>query len=355
MDGFEVSAGIVVIGATNRPDILDPALLRPGRFDRHITVDQPDLEGRRLILELHARGRQMGPDVNFSHLAKRTPGFSGADLANVINEAALLALRERKDFVTMDELQEAVQRVLHGPKRKGRVLTEDERRRAAYHEGGHALVAAAVGRGDEVHRVSILARGRGLGITGIQRDSDSHLLTRSAIYAQLVTSMGGLAAEELVFGEPSTGAEQDLEQATELARDMVGRYGFSPALGRARLLASDAEQFLTAETGLSELSGRTHEAMDAEVARLLAEAEAHAVAVLTARRELLDRMAERLQDEETLEGAELAALISEVAPEEGILAAPFDVAGGNGRTGFRRPAERSEQRGGGSGGTDGDK
>ncbi len=341
MDGFEVSSGIVVIGATNRPDILDPALLRPGRFDRHITVDQPDLEGRRLILELHARGRQMGSDVDFEFLAKRTPGFSGADLANVINEAALLALREHKERVSMDELQEAVQRVLHGPKRRGRVLSPEERRRAAYHESGHALVAAAVGRGDEVHRVSILARGRGIAITGIQREGDVSLLTRSDIYARLVTSMGGLAAEELTFGEPSTGAEQDLEQATELARDMVGRYGFSPSLGRARLLASDAEQFLTADTGLSELSGRTHEAMDAEVARLLGEAEAHAVAILTARRDLLDRMAERLQEEETLEGGELTSALSEVTLEEGILQAPFDGAG-NGRAGFAPPAERPQ-------------
>jgi cell division protease FtsH len=324
MDGFEVSSGIVVIGASNRPDILDPALLRPGRFDRHISVDQPDMEGRRRILELHARGKLVAPEVDFSYLAKRTPGFSGADLANVINEAALLSLRERKEHVTMDELQEAVQRVLHGTKRRGRVLTPEERHRAAYHESGHAIVAAAVGRRDDVDRVTILARGKGLGITGIQRDSDSLLRTRSELYAQLVTAMGGLASEEIVLDEPSTGAEQDLEHATELARDIAGRYGFSPLLGRTRLLASDAEQYLTAETGLSELSEQTHEALDSEVARLLSEAEEHAIGLLEGRRDLLDEMAARLQSEETLEGAELAGLLQRVEPNTTILGEPFD-------------------------------
>ena len=214
MDGFEVSSGIVIIGATNRPDILDPALLRPGRFDRHVTVDQPDVHGRKLILELHARGKPVSSSVDFSYLAKRTPGFSGADLANVINEASLLALRENKREVEHPELEEAIQRVMHGPKRRGRVLSAEEEKRAAYHESGHAIVAAALGRADELHRVTILPRARGLGMTGLQREGDAYLRTRGHLFGQVVISMGGIAAEEIALGEPSTGAEQDIELAT---------------------------------------------------------------------------------------------------------------------------------------------
>ncbi|MFN2524757.1 MAG: ATP-dependent zinc metalloprotease FtsH [Actinomycetota bacterium] len=316
MDGFEVSAGIVVIGATNRPDIIDPALVRPGRFDRHITVDQPDVVGRRLILELHARGKPIADEVDFETLARRTPGFSGADLANVINEAALLTVRDQRLLIEMPELDEAVQRVLHGPKRRGRVLPPEERNRAAYHESGHAIVAAAVGSGDDVHRVTILARGKGLGITGILRESDRLLITRGHLSAQLITAMGGLAAEELVLGEPSTGAEADLEHATELARDMVGRFGMSPALGRVRLLASEAEQYLGGDIGLTQLSADTHAELDAEIARLLEEAESEALRILTERREILDEMAARLEVEETLEGVELGLLMRKVPADE---------------------------------------
>jgi cell division protease FtsH len=340
MDGFEVSAGIVVIGATNRPDILDPALLRPGRFDRHITVDQPDLVGRREILELHARPRPVADSVDFAHLAKRTPGFSGADLANVINEAALLSVRARKPAIEMPELEEAVQRVLHGTQRRGRVLTEDERLRAAYHESGHAIVAAACGLGEEVHRVSILARGKSLGVTGIQRESDAYLLTRNQIYRQLVSAMGGLAAEEFVLGEPSTGAENDLERATELARDMVGRYGFSHSLGRARLLAPDAEVYLSNDPGLTKLSVAVHEEMDREVARILDAAEAEARRLLERERERLDLMARRLLSEETLEGEELEALVSRVTVADVGFEQAFPPSAGDGRTGGRTPSVR---------------
>ncbi|MGH2748835.1 MAG: ATP-dependent zinc metalloprotease FtsH [Actinomycetota bacterium] len=345
MDGFEVSSGIVVIGATNRPDILDPALLRPGRCDRHITVDQPDLVGRQLILELHARGRPVSDTVDFAHVAKRTPGFSGADLANVVNESALLSVRARKPHIEMHELEEAIQRVLHGTQRRGRVLTKDERIRSAYHESGHAIIAAATGRGEEVHRVSILARGRGLGSTAIQRESDAYLLTRNQIYAQLVTAMGGLAAEELILGEPSTGAEADLEKATELARDMVGRYGFSPNLGRARLLASDAEQFLSNDPGLTQLSVRIHEEMDEEVRRILHAAETEALGLLGEHRDLLDGLARRLQDEETLEGAELEKVLHTVPQAEISFAASFTRATGNGQVGqdARRARKQSDQ------------
>lgn len=337
MDGFEVSSGIVVMGATNRPDILDPALLRPGRFDRHITVDQPDAIGREEILRLHARGRPVSPSVDFTYLAKRTPGFSGADLANVINEGALLSVRARKPEIDTPELEEAVERVLHGPQRRGRILSPEEKRRAAYHEAGHAVIAAAAGHAGDLHRVSILARAKGLGVTGIQRESDAYLLTRNQIYAQLVTAMGGLAAEEMVLGEPSTGAESDLEQATELARDFIGRYGFSPNLGRVRLLAPDAEVYLSGDSGLNELSVGTHEEMDNEVRNLLQAAESDALRLLTNQREVLDAVAEKLMAEESLEGAELEAALAPVAPEVVSFAAVTD---GNGHRRTARAAQR---------------
>src|SRR3954451_3264497 len=200
IDGFDVDSGIVVVGATNRPDILDPAVLRPGRFDRHVTVDQPDQEGRRLILALHAGGKPIAPDVDFAGLARRTPGFTGADLANVINEAALLTVRGGHEAIGPTVLDEAVQRVLHGPRRRGRVLTDEERLRAAVHESGHAVAAAAMRRGDDVHRLSILTRGRGIGLTSVRLDSDAVLFTAEDLFAQLVVGFGGLAAEEVVLG-----------------------------------------------------------------------------------------------------------------------------------------------------------
>jgi cell division protease FtsH len=324
MDGFEVSSGIVIIGATNRPDILDPALLRPGRFDRHVTVDQPDVHGRKLILELHARGKPVSSSVDFAYLAKRTPGFSGADLANVINESSLLALRENKREVEHTELEEAIQRVMHGPKRRGRVLTEEEERRAAYHESGHAIVAAALGRADELHRVTILPRARGLGMTGLQREGDAYLRTRGHLFGQVVISMGGIAAEEIALGEPSTGAEQDIELATEVARDIVGRYGMSPNLGRARLLASDVDRFLAVDGSLSHISPQTHEELDEEVKRLLSAAESVARAILIDNRAPLDAVAARLEEVETLEGAELEESLAGVMRRSGELHATWE-------------------------------
>ncbi|HYP23243.1 MAG TPA: ATP-dependent zinc metalloprotease FtsH [Actinomycetota bacterium] len=312
MDGFDVAAGIVVIGATNRPDILDPALLRPGRFDRHITVDQPDHDGRKEILMLHAQGKPLAPDVDMDYIAKRTPGFSGADLANVINEAALLSLRNAKSAIETTDLEEAIQRVLHGPKRRGKVLSDEERGRASYHEAAHALVSAALGRGDDVHRVTILARSKNVAATGIETEDDSALLTRYQLTRQLVTSMAGLAAEEMIFGEPSTGSENDLERATEIARDMVARFGMSPRLGRARLLASDAEVYLGGDTGMSQLSDPTHTALDAEIGRILAAAEHEAARLIEANLDVLHRMAEQLKELETLEGVPLHRILKEV-------------------------------------------
>ena len=315
MDGFEVAEGVVVIGATNRPDILDPALLRPGRFDRHVTVEQPDAEGRQAILELHAQSKPMAPDVDFPYLAKRTPGFSGADLASVINEAALLTIRQSKSVVHMPELEEAVQRVLAGPQKRGRVLTDEERSRAAYHESGHAIVAAAAG-GDEIHRISILARGKGIGLTNIRKESDALLLTKSELFIQLVTAMGGMAAEEMVFGEHSTGAEQDLERATDIAKDMIGRFGMGST--RRRLLARDIDEFIQGDVALTDISPATHEKMEAEIDHLIRDAEREAGHLLERHREVLDALAEDLIQKETLEGADLEATLDRVRPEVGV-------------------------------------
>ena len=330
MDGFEISAGLVVIGATNRPDILDPALLRPGRFDRHITVDQPEAEGRKEILEIHARGKPLATSVDLTYIARRTPGFSGADLANVINEAALLSLRESKPHVETPELEEAVQRVLHGPKRRGRLLNDEEELRAAYHETGHAIVSAAVGKSDEVHRVTILARAKGLASVGLQRETDTWLLTRNQLFSQIVLSMAGIAAEEMILGEPSTGGEDDIEKATEVARDIVGRYGMSPALGRTRLMASDIDQYIGNDAGFSQLSTQTHEEFDQEVRRLINAAEVEARRILEANRKVLDEMARRLKEEETLEGQRLEDILSKIPEDQEGLSKPFADFEGNG-------------------------
>jgi cell division protease FtsH len=312
MDGFDVTKGLVVIGATNRPDILDPALLRPGRFDRHITVDQPDAEGRQAILELHAKRKPLGTEVDFAYLAKRTPGFSGADLANVVNEAALLTIRQGKQTIKMPELEEAIQRVLAGPQRRSRILSDEERNRAAYHESGHAVVAAAAAGHEEIHRVSILARGRGIGLTNVRKETDSLLLTRSELFTDLVTSMGGLASEELVFGEHSTGAEQDLERATDIARDMVGRFGMGTR--RRRLLVRGVDDYLNNETPLADLSPQTHQEMEAEVDELIADAEKEAGRLLKVHKVILDSLAKKLADEETIEGVALDEILAAIRP-----------------------------------------
>ena len=342
MDGFEIAGGIVVIGATNRPDILDPALLRPGRFDRHITVDQPDAAGRTEILEIHARNKPLDPTVDLGYIARRTPGFSGADLANVINEGALLSIRQDKPAIQTPELEEAIQRVLHGPKRRGRVLTPEEETRAAYHEAAHAIVAAATGRRDEIHRVTILARTRGLASIGsleLQREGGEQLyFTRNQLFAQIVVSMAGLACEEIVLGDVSTGAEEDIEKATEVARDIVGRYGMSPALGRTRLLASDVDQYLGGDVSYANISPQTHEQFDAELRRLVSAGEVEAGRILASNRDVLDQMAKRLEEVETLEGKALDEILRNVPVDEGGLDKPFTEIECNGQGYKRAPA-----------------
>jgi cell division protease FtsH len=300
MDGFETSSGVVVIAATNRPDILDPALMRPGRFDRHITVERPDAEGRERILKIHAAKKPLSPDVDLNRIASRTPGFTGADLASVVNEAALLTIRRKGSTITMKEFEEAVVRVLEGPQRRGVVLTDAERHRAAYHEIGHVVVAATLGRHEDVHRVTVLGRGRTLAAATFA-DKEATLLTRSALHTQLVATLGGIAAEELIFGEGSTGGEQDLEHATDIARDMVTKYGMSDAVGPVRLQVKAGEGFLGNDSSLIELSPETQRDVEDAVRGMITAAQREAMDILRSHRRELDTLAARLDAEETLE------------------------------------------------------
>jgi len=300
MDGFETTSGIVVIAATNRPDILDPALMRPGRFDRHITVERPDAEGRERILRIHASKKPMSQDVDLNRIAARTPGFTGADLASVVNEAALLTIRRKGSTITMKEFEEAVVRVLEGPQRRGQVLTAEERHRAAYHEIGHVVVAATLGRHEDVHRVTVLGRGRTIAAATFA-DKEATLLTKSALHTQLVATLGGIAAEELVFGEGSTGGEQDLEHATDLARDMVTKYGMSDEVGPVRLQVKAGEGFLGSDASLVELSPQTQRDVEQAVRGLITVAQQEAMTILRSHRRELDALAARLDAEETLE------------------------------------------------------
>ena len=315
MDGFEVSSGVVVMGATNRPDILDPALLRPGRFDRHITVDEPDLRGRRLIVELHLGKRPLASDVDLDLLARRTPGFTGADLANVANEAALLAVRHGDEIIAMHHLLEAVQRVVSGPQRRGHFMAPEERERVAYHETGHVIVATALGLGEQVHRVSIVARGRGLGKSELAPDADRLLMTRSDLVNQMTVMMAGHAAEDVRFDEPSTAAESDIEKVTETARQMIGRYGMSSVLGLVRLMGSDADIYLGGESNtMSTAAPATLQEFDNEVREAVAMANQRAIRILTEHRSLLDALVARLLEVETLEGHELFDALQPAAP-----------------------------------------
>jgi cell division protease FtsH len=286
---------------SNRPDILDPALMRPGRFDRHITVERPDLEGRVHILKIHASKKPLASDVDLQKLAERCPGFTGADLASVVNEAALLTIRRKGNQIGMKDLEEAVVRVLEGPQRRGRVLTAEERLRAAYHEIGHVVVAATLGRHEDIHRVTVLARGRTVAAATFG-DTEATLLTRSSLHNQLVATLGGIAAEDLVLGEGSTGAEQDLEHATDLARDMVTKYGMSDEVGPVRFQVKAGEGFLGNDSELIELSDDTRREVEEAIRALIERARDEATAILRAHRKELDSLAARLDAEETLEG-----------------------------------------------------
>jgi cell division protease FtsH len=309
MDGFDVRGGVILIAATNRPDVLDPALLRPGRFDRQIAVDAPDLNGRHQILRVHSRGKPMAPDTDLLSVARRTPGFTGADLANVLNEAALLTARANQKLINDEALDEAIDRVIAGPQRRTRLMSEQEVLITAYHEGGHALVAAALPGTDPVHKVTILPRGRALGYTMVLPDQDKYSTTRSEILDKLAYMMGGRAAEEMVFHDPTTGASNDIEKATALARAMVTQYGMTERLGAIQLGKDTGEPFLGRDMGHSRnYSEDVAAIVDEETKKLLATAHQEAFDILVENRDVLDALVLALLDRETLDKEEVAEI-----------------------------------------------
>jgi cell division protease FtsH len=307
MDGFDVRGGVILIAATNRPDVLDPALLRPGRFDRQIAVDTPDLAGRKQILKVHATGKPIGPDVDLDSVARRTPGFTGADLANVLNEAALLTARADAKLVDAVAMDEAIDRVIAGPQKRTRLMSEQEKKITAYHEGGHALVAAALPHNDPVHKITILPRGRALGYTMVLPDEDKYSTTRSEMLDRLAYMLGGRAAEELVFHDPTTGAANDIDKATSLARAMVTQYGMTERLGAIKLGDSGSEPFLGRDIGHQrDYSEEVAAAIDEETNKLLTAAHMEAFDILTENRDVLDALVLELLEYETLDKAAIA-------------------------------------------------
>ncbi len=313
MDGFETKANIIMIAATNRPDILDPALLRPGRFDRQIPVGNPDLRGREAILAVHAKGKPFAADADFHALAKRTVGMSGADLANVINEAALLTAREHGTLITGKALEESVDRVVGGPARKGRLISEQEKKITAYHEGGHALAAWAMPGLEPVYKVTIQPRGRTGGHALVVPEDDKSIMTRSEMIARLVMALGGRAAEELVFAEPTTGASSDIAMATKIARSMVTEFGMSAKLGAVKYGTGDDEPFLGRTYGhQAEYSIEAAREIDEEIRALIEAAHNEAWAVLDSNRDVLDRLAGVLLEKETVERKELEVIFADV-------------------------------------------
>ena len=313
MDGFEANGQVILIAATNRPDVLDPALLRPGRFDRQISVDRPDLKGRAAILAVHAKNKPVAKDVDLESYAKRTPGFTGADLANVLNEAALLAARQERKTIKNTDLDEAIDRVMAGPQKVSRLMTEEERRITAYHEGGHALVAHALPHTDPVHKVTIMPRGRALGYTMVLPDEDRYAVTRNQMLDQLAYTMGGRAAEELIFHDPTTGASNDIEKATNLARAMVTQYGMTQRLGAIKLGISDSQPFLGRDYGHQrDYSENIAAVVDSEIREMIENAHQEAFDILVANRETLDRLVEELLENETLNKEEIAAVFKKV-------------------------------------------
>lgn len=305
MDGFESSEGVVMMAATNRPDILDPALLRPGRFDRQITVDRPDIEGRKAILRVHAAGKPLHEDVDLDVIARRTPGFTGADIANLLNEAALITARHNGKVISMVEIEDAIDRVIGGPERKSRVMSDEEKRVIAFHEGGHALVGHLLPDANPVHKVSIIARGRALGWTLSLPEADRNIATRKQMKAELAVLLGGRVAEEVVFEEPSTGASNDIEKVSEIARNMVTQYGMSDELGPQQLGQRDGEVFLGRQVSQANYSGELAAKIDSEIRVLVDEAHSTATQIITTHRETLDRLAETLIEKETVDSTDL--------------------------------------------------
>jgi cell division protease FtsH len=315
MDGFDTNTNIIVVAATNRPDVLDPALLRPGRFDRQVVLDRPDIAGRKAILNVHVRGKPVDKAVSLDTLAKVTPGFSGADLANLVNEAAILAARRNKKTIGPQEFEEAIDRVIAGPERKSRIISEREKRITAYHEAGHALVARALKHADPVHKVSIIARGMMGGYTRLLPIEDRYLWTRSQFEDSLAMMLGGRVAEELIFGEMTTGAENDIERATNIARKMVTEYGMSARLGPLAFGHKEELIFLGREIGEQKnYSEKIAEAIDDEIRSIIDRAYERARTALLQNREKLDQLAQALIQKETIEHEELAALFDSDPP-----------------------------------------
>jgi len=312
MDGFDTNTHVIVIAATNRPDVLDPALLRPGRFDRHVTLDRPDIKGRRAILDVHARNKPLDTTVDLDVLARQTPGFSGADLANLINEAAILAARANKKVIGMDELEEAIARVIAGPERKSRRISDHEKEIIAYHETGHALVMKALPHADPVHKVSIISRGMALGWTLSLPEEDKYLISKDELMDQISGLMGGRVAEEIVFGDVTSGAENDIQKATQMARRMVTQWGMSEKLGTVTMGHKEELVFLGRDLGEQRnYSEEVAAIIDEEIRSIINHGYQTAKGILVARRGKMDAVVERLKVVETLDGKELDAILNQ--------------------------------------------
>jgi cell division protease FtsH len=316
MDGFDTNTHVIVIAATNRPDVLDPALLRPGRFDRHVTLDRPDIKGRRSILDVHARNKPLDSTVDLDVLARQTPGFSGADLANLINEAAILAARANKKVIGMDELEEAIARVIAGPERKSRRISEHEKEIIAYHETGHALVMKALPHTDPVHKVSIISRGMALGWTLSLPEEDKYLVSRDELMDQIAGIMGGRVAEEIVFGDITSGAENDIQRATQMARRMVTQWGMSDKLGTVTMGHKEELVFLGRDLGEQRTySEEVAAIIDEEIRRIIDHGYQTAKTILTQQRRKMDAVVERLKIVETIDAKELDRILASEEPE----------------------------------------
>ncbi len=312
MDGFDERTNVIMIAATNRPDMLDPALLRPGRFDRQIGVDAPDMKGRRAILDVHAKGKPLSKNVDLDVVARKTPGFSGADLANVLNEAALLTARSNAQLIDNRALDEAIDRLIAGPQRRTRVMKDHEKLMTAYHEGGHALVAAALNHSDPVTKITILPRGRALGYTMVIPLEDKFSVTRNEMLDQIAYALGGRVAEEIVFHDPTTGAGNDIEKATSTARKMVTEYGMSASLGPVKLGQAQASPYLGEFGSARDYSEGVAETVDAEIRALIEQAHNEAYEALTTNRAVLDRLAAELLEKETLDHLQVAEIFKDV-------------------------------------------
>jgi cell division protease FtsH len=340
MDGFEANEGIIIIAATNRPDVLDPALLRPGRFDRQVVVPRPDIDGREQILGVHMKKVPLAPDVDARVIARGTPGFSGADLANLVNEAALLAARRGKRLVAMHEFEEAKDKVLMGSERKSMVMTEDEKRMTAYHEAGHAIVALHEPASDPIHKATIIPRGRALGMVMRLPERDSYSYHRDKMYANLAVAMGGRVAEEMIFGydKVSSGAASDIQYATQLARDMVTRWGMSDALGPLQYAEPDEEVFLGYSVNRQrQMSNETAQAIDAEIRKIVEGGYKRAQNLLTENGEKLETLAQALLEFETLSGDEIKKVLAGETIDRGGVKGPAIPSAGSSIPKAKRP------------------